>query len=443
MQKSNLNLEADDLLITPHLNMECLPSMLKECLSVAKTPATRDMLLMSVLTATSSVMNPVYFRYAHYGKRYYPNLLTFIMAGAASGKGVANLATKLIEPIHQKYSLLIPGDSTYPSFYEQLHAQNGTGLLFETEGSVITDIWRNSCSNYNTALRKCAEHETLSKGRLLAGITYIYEPKVSVLLTGTCNQFSQLVPSVENGFFSRLNILMVRESQKFDGSVFMPGNEGQEAERIYNYWGSQLERWYDTHTADSVLSATTRGGSRYDTEQSSYDNQDRGVEFCLTAEQAQKIGQVMESEYGAYLSQLGDGFHATIVRNAITHMRVACILSVMRSLNNDNHNDNCLVCTDEDFEAAMVISTKLLLNAADAYNQIGGQTQLAVPEVKGCYQKDTFLASLPASFSTGECIKLASQMGAAEKTARRWIEAWIETGVLQKTAYGHFQKIAA
>jgi len=300
---------------------------------------------------------------------------------------------------------------------------------------VITDIWRSGCTNYNTALRKCAEHETLSKGRLLTGITYIHEPKVSILLTGTCSQFEKLVPSVENGFFSRLNILMVRESQKFDGSVFLPGDEGQETERIYNYWGAQLKHWYDNHNLN-----------------------DNPIEFQLTAEQAQKIGQVMESEYGAYLKQLGDGFHATIVRNAITHVRVACILTVLRNIGAgaqvgsdpacyplqgalEGSDPIALSCSDEDFETAMVISTKLLLNAADAYNQIGGKEQLAVPDVKGCYQKDTFLASLPEAFSTGECIKHGQQMGVSERSCKRWLSNWTEVGTL-KHVHGQYEKIA-
>ncbi|MCQ2310690.1 MAG: DUF3987 domain-containing protein [Paludibacteraceae bacterium] len=430
MKTENLNLEADDLQITPNLNMECLPQMLQECLSVAKTPSTRDMLLMSVLTATSSVMNNVSFRYAHYGKRYYPNLLTFIMAGAASGKGIADLATKLVEPIHQDQPLLIPGDSTYPSFYEQLHEQDGKGLLFETEGSVITDIWKSSCTNYNTALRKCAEHETLSKGRIKSGVTYIQEPQVSMLLTGTCSQFEKLVPSAENGFFSRLNMLMVRECQPFDGSVFMPSNAGQETERIYGYWATQLKKWYDNANENA--------------------NENGRIEFCLTAEQAQRIGTVMESEYGTYLQQLGDGFHATIVRNATTHVRVACILSVLRRLTVDNaqctmtiDNAQCtMTCSDEDFETAMVISTKLLLNAADAYNQIGGKDQLAVPEVKGSYQKSTFLASLPIEFSTGECVKLAQQMGVSERMAKYWLVEWSDKGLIKHASHGQYEKAA-
>jgi len=101
-----------------------------------------------------------------------------------------------------------------------------------------------------------------------------------------------------------------------------------------------------------------------------------------------------------------------------------------------------MVCSDEDFETAMVISTKLLLNAADAYNQIGGIDQPSVPEVKGSYQKDTFLASLPTSFSTGECVKQAQVMGTCERTVRRWLVDWQEQGIINKTEHGKYEKVA-
>ena len=37
--------------------------------------------------------------------------------------------------------------------------------MHESEGSVITDIWRTAAANYNTALRKAAEHEPISRNR--------------------------------------------------------------------------------------------------------------------------------------------------------------------------------------------------------------------------------------------------------------------------------------
>ena len=149
----------------------------------------------------------------------------------------------------------------------------------------------------------------------------------------------------------------------------------------------------------------------------------------------------MEKEYKEYVRNLGEGFHATVVRNGINVMRIAAILSALRR-ESESERESVLVCSEKDFETAMVIGTKMLLHAADAYNQITEGCQEAVPCVKGSYQKDTFFVSLPQVFSTGECISLASRMGASEKTARRWIDNWIETGVLVKTQYGHFQKSA-
>lgn len=410
----------DDLHITSHVVLDNLPALLKDCLSVAKTTSSRDMLLMSMLTSTSSVMNNVSFRYAHYGKRYYPNLLTFIMAGAASGKGVAQLALQLVQPIHDEQPLLIPGDSTYPAFFDRLLDQQGVGLLFETEGSVITDVWRSSCTSYNTALRKAAEHETLSKSRVQTGTEEILSPKMSALLTGTYGQFLALVPNVENGFFSRLNLLVVRDQMPFDGTVFMPSDAALQTERVFGYWAHQLQLW---HAA-----------------------QNHPVEFRLTERQALQIGVVMEGEYGEYLRQLGEGFHASIVRNGITLMRIACVLSVLRLIGSDATmypaEPAVLTCTDQDFDTAMLIATKLLLNAADAYNQINAHSQPVIPQQQGHYQRDTFLAVLPKSFTTGQCVEMALRMGICERTAKYWLSQWNETGVLLHTGHGEFQKSA-
>lgn len=414
--------ECDDLQITSHINHENLPKFMQELLSVAKTTEQKDMLLMSSLTTLSTVMNSIYFRYGTTGKRYYPELMTFIMAGAAAGKGIAELSRRLVEKVDAETPLIIAGDSTYPAFYEQLQKQDGCGLLFETEGSVITDIWKSGAMSYNTALRKAAEHEPLSKNRVRDGQTEIICPKVGMMLTGTFSQFRALVPSVENGFFSRLMTVVIREHQDFDGSVFQPTEEGIQVEAMLNRLSQQVK----------LLHEGLEG---------------QEIEFRLTSEQASLLGSVMEKEYKEYVRKLGDGFHATVVRNGINVMRIAAILSALRreserESKSETERESVLVCSEEDFETAMVIGTKMLLHAADAYNQITEGNQEAVPSIKGSYQKDTFFVSLPQAFSTGECISLASRMGASEKTARRWIDHWIETGVLVKEKHGVFEKTA-
>lgn len=427
MEQKTIHLtECDDLQITSHLNVEALPQFLQDLLSVAHTTEQKDMLLMSSLTTLSTVMNSVYFRYGTTGKRYYPELMTFIMAGAASGKGIAELSKRLVEKVHEDTPLIIAGDSTYPAFYQQLLDQNGCGLLFETEGSVITDIWKGGAMSYNTALRKAAEHETLSKNRLNSGQTEIACPKVGMMLTGTFSQFKALVPSVENGFFSRLMTVVVREHQDFDGSVFQPTNEGAEVEAMMERLSLQVKRLAERLNGAGCTMHDARLGGE--------------VEFRLTAEQASLLGQVMEKEYKEYVRVLGDGFHATVVRNGINVMRIALILSVLRQSLSLSASQ-LLTCSEADFQTAMVIGTKLLLHAADAYNQIATADREAVPSIKGSYQKDTFFVSLPNSFSTGECLSIADKMGISERTTKRWLGQWTELGQLVHS-YGNYEKTA-
>ena len=439
MLQNNIHLtEYDDLQITSHLNIEALPQLLQDLLAVAHTTEQKDMLLMSSLTTLSTVMNSVYFRYGTTGKRYYPELMTFIMAGAASGKGIAELSKRLVEKVHEHTPLIIAGDSTYPAFYQQLLDQDGCGLLFETEGSVITDIWKGGAMSYNTALRKAAEHETLSKNRLNSGQTEIACPKVGMMLTGTFSQFKALVPSVENGFFSRLMTVVVREHQDFDGSVFQPTNEGAEVEALIGRLAQQVKRLYERLNGAGCTMHDARLGE--------------GIEFRLTAEQASLLGQVMEKEYKEYVRVLGDGFHASVVRNGINVMRIASVLSALRKGSDIAENPESpdryaipekageIVCTEEDFQTAMVIGTKMLLHAADAYNQITEENKEAVPSIKGSYQKETFFVSLPESFSTGECIALAGKMGVAQRTAERYISQMVSTGQLTCPKYGFYKK---
>ena len=74
-----------------------------------------------LLRATSAVLPNLYFRYGKTGKKYYANLQCFILAAAASGKGIAGQALEMIEPIQERYPLLIPGDSTFPAFFKRLY----------------------------------------------------------------------------------------------------------------------------------------------------------------------------------------------------------------------------------------------------------------------------------------------------------------------------------
>ena len=395
IEKLQTSEEQANLHIVENMDVNNLPEFMQNVLSLANTPAEKDMLLMSALVACGSVMPNLYCRYGIAAKRYFPNLQLFIVGSAACGKGIANLALELVKPIHEKMPLVIPGDSTYPAFYQTLAKQHGRGYIHESEGSVITDIWRSSTANYNTALRKAAEHETISRARCKEA-SVIENPRVSMVLTGTFSQYHALVPSIENGYFSRLLTLIVDEHQAFNSR------------------------------------------------------------FCLTPDQRTRLGNHLQTAYPTLIRMLGEEFHSVVLRMAVHIERIAMILSALRSpsisseLDSDTSSLSSargvrpenIVCADVDYATAELIGNKLILHMAQAYQLIKGTQKIETPTIKPLDQKQILLSLLPDEFESKHLVSEAQSQGISPRTSTRWNEEWMAHGLVQKIRYGVYKKIA-
>ena len=413
---TSLNSETD-LHISTHLNEAELPALIRPVLSLAQSPSEKDMLLLSLITAAGSCMPNLYCKYGIAAKRYYPNLQLFIVGSAACGKGIANLALELVKPVHDVMPLIIPGDATYPAFYQTLAKQNGHGYIHESEGSVITDIWRSSTANYNTALRKAAEHEAISRARCKEH-SVIEHPQLSMVLTGTFSQYHALVPSIENGYFSRLLTLIVDDVQPFSERYVQPAEASQTgiataAEQLY-------------HLYERLLASKPR-------------------EFQLTAEQRERLGNHLQNAYPTLIRMLGQDFHSVVLRMAVQIERIAMILTAMR-LNEEkssiiNHQSS-IICSPVDYALAELIGNKLLLHMAQAYQLIKGTEKITLPTIKPLDQKQILLSLLPVEFESKKLVEEARLQGISRATAIRWNDEWQERGTVQKIRYGMYKKIA-
>ncbi len=411
-------MEADqDLHIAKHIEPENLPTMIQPIMSLAQSDAERDMLLLSLITAAGSCMPNLYFRYGLTGKKYYPNLQCFIVGSAACGKGIANLALELVSKVHEALPLVIAGDSSYPGFYKQLERQNGRGYIHESEGSVITDVWRSSVANYNTALRKAAEHEPITRNRA-NNTSSIACPQLSVLLTGTFSQYKALVPSIENGYFSRLLTLIVHDQQAFSHRYVEP-----------------------TNGSHSVMPVAAQ--QLFDLCQALYKS--RPIEFSLTAEQRARLGQHLETAYPALMSLLGDNFHSVVLRMAVHIERIAMILTAMREKPNPDPSlkgREILECSDIDYATAELIGNKLILHMAAAYRMIKGAEEVSVPKVQPLDQRKMLLSLLPEEFETKTLLEEAKAQGVPRSTIFRWNEFWLEQGLVKKIQHGQYKKVS-
>lgn len=419
IQNLQPTMEADqDLHIAKHVEPENLPTMIQPIMSLAQSDAERDMLLLSLITAAGSCMPNLYFRYGLTGKKYYPNLQCFIVGSAACGKGIANLALELVSKVHEAAPLVIAGDSSYPGFYKQLERQNGRGYIHESEGSVITDVWRSSVTNYNTALRKAAEHEPITRNRANNN-SCIACPQLSVLLTGTFSQYKALVPSIENGYFSRLLTLIVNDQQAFSHRYVEPASGSN------GVMGTAAQQLFD------ICQALYKS---------------RPVEFSLTSEQRARLGHHLETAYPALMSLLGDNFHSVVLRMAVHIERIAMILSALRSCEEQLKIKNYelrMECSDVDYQTAELIGNKLILHMAAAYRMIKGAEEVSVPKVQALDQRQMLLSLLPEEFETKTLLEEAKSQGVPIRTAGRWNDKWVEEGVVVKIRQGHYRKCLA
>lgn len=216
------------------------PKLLMLITSHGTTKAQRDVLLLGAFTALGATMERN-VRCPYAGKYQSPNLQTFIIALAASGKGVLSLIRLLVEPIHdeirreveeemkayQKEKMayevmgkdrakmeapqmpknrmfLISGNNTGTGILQNIMDSNGTGLICETEADTISSAIGSDYGHWSDTLRKAFDHDRLSYNRRTnEEYREVKKTYLSVLLSGTPAQVKPLIPSAENGLFSR------------------------------------------------------------------------------------------------------------------------------------------------------------------------------------------------------------------------------------------------
>ena len=211
---------------------ENLPVFLKENCKLFKTDREKDVFLSSALCVLSASLSNLSGLY--HGRETYPNLYSLILAPAASGKSVMSYARMLGEAyeasLQQQYQaekskfdkaiqegqhpealkrpkralFFIPANSSASRVIEHLKEGQGSGLICETEADTLGNVLKQDWGGYSDILRKAYSGEPISHSRQ-TGNAYVslIKTRLSVLMTGTLNQLFELIPSAENGLFSR------------------------------------------------------------------------------------------------------------------------------------------------------------------------------------------------------------------------------------------------
>ena len=454
-QKSGVEHEVAETIPLPTFSdkiKNLLSPILVSAIVLGRTVTEKDMLLLGSLAALSVAFPEVFAIYDN--MKVFANLYIFNVAKAASGKGRTTSCLKLVSLIEQEVreankqevddyqqeladiralgrkasgmplpkeppyrSLLIPANCSSTAIYQALHDNHDQGITFETEADSLANTLKSDYGNFSDGLRKGFHHEDINYRRRKENEhVEIHNPKWTVYLTGTPGQVTNLIPSAENGLFSRFLFMKVDIPAKWH-NVFSKSNRtiDEEMEAIG-------KRVYDIH----LILKKKQGG----------------IEFKLTEEQEDKFNDFFNKLVEEYKDMLGRGFVANIYRMGLSAYRIAMILSITR-LEGTTSLPECIICKDEDLECALIIADTLMQHAARIFSTLlPSKEGDDVMGIKLSPKSEKLFAALPASFNRQMVLAAAQKLGIAKRTAEKYVGEYVSRyNLCKRVDNGKYEKV--
>ena len=399
---------------------------------------------MTSIVAISSCFPNVAGKYD--GAITYPNLFLFIAAHASAGKGKLVHIKKLIYPIHeylrreskerkQQYEidlaaynakkkeeivskpekppekyLFIPANNSATGMFQLLSDSDGRGLIFETEGDTITQALNSEHGNYSDGLRKGFHNEPITYYRRTdREYVEIPNPKLSVILSGTPGQVFDLIPSSENGLFSRFCFFNMKLHLEWK-NVFE--NEYQDLSTYFDELGNVF---YKFHKELSLK---------------------QNISFSFTIAQKQKFHEFFKSKHNKYIKMIGKEFIPTVRRMGLIAFRICMIFSTIRLM--EKGITSKIKCDDRDFNNALSIADVLLHHAHQIFSKL---PKVHWKRTKVNTQREKFYDKLPETFNRKKYVEIAKMLSIPDGTAQGYIEHFIEDDLIVREKYNNYRKI--
>ncbi len=455
------------------------PAFLERLLDCGNSPAQRDILLLGAITVLGATLNKR-LRILYGRKFQYPCLQTFIVAPPASGKGALTWVRRLAEPFHdelmadyqERYDrfrtektqwdalgkrrsevpepkqpplrmFLIAGNNSGTGILENLIEAEGIGLICETEADTVSAAIDTDHGHWSDTLRKCHDHERLSFNRRTnkeyreCAASYL-----SVLLSGTPAQVKPLIPSAENGLFSRQLFYFMPSINEWTSQFHA---DGVDYDQRFIEWGRQWKQVADRIAKEVNL-----------------------IQLRLSKEQEQRFDRHFARIF-SHAGCLGGGsMRSTVARIAINTCRILSVVALMRAVEKllpprqaalhsqfpifnspglspsdeipeENVRDGIvpkldLQVTDEDFESVMSLVEPLYRHSCHILGYLPS-VELAPQQAAPL---DSLLKALPLKFCRKQAAQEAEKNGIPQNTLDTHLRRMVGKGILVKNGRGEY-----
>lgn len=420
-----------------------IPTFLQQVIQPSSSNEERDILLLGALTAFSACFPKLFGVYDQ--SKVFSNLYLFVTAPASAGKGRLNQIKNLVNPVHKQQReqskilkqqhqvematynmnkgksetlekpskppermLFIPANNSVTGVYQLISDNEGRGLIFETEGDTLAQAFKSDYGNYSDGFRKAFHHETISYYRRTdREYVDIEKPCLSTVLSGTPKQIQALVPSAENGLFSRFMFYYMNIKPTWKNVFQTDTTNG--LDEYYDQLGKEFFGLYKTLK----------------------NNPD--IEVRLSIEQQQKFNVFFEKLQTKYLNLQPDDYIATVRRLGLIAFRIIMLFSVFRIMEDGDVNQ-VRYCEDIDFENALEMISVLVKHSSKVFNDL----PIEQKEVKRANRKERFLEALPYQFSRQDYLNIADKNKIPHKTAEGYITKFVDAGLIHREAHNNY-----
>ncbi|MFC5271386.1 DUF3987 domain-containing protein [Adhaeribacter terreus] len=437
---SMTNLELGRTPVIPSEVYDKLPKFLEKNCLIFDTEREKDVFLTGALTILSGCLNSVMGVYGQ--KNVYPNLNCFIIAPPASGKGTFVYAKILGNALHdklveesqkqkRKYDavlrqteppkqldlfengkppfkiLFIPGNSSSSAIINHLVEGDGKGIFCETEADTLANSINQDWGNFSDLLRKAFHHEDISLSRKGNDVySSIKNPRLSVALTGTPEQVLGIIPSAENGLFSRFIFYSFKVKPIWRSVAPKPGQQN-------------LTEYFNLQSLEVLKMAEYL--------------EDHPTHFNLTAKQWAELDKQFTTWTEEVNDLLGDEAVGTVFRLGLIQFRIAMILSAIRKYEN-KLKDLDLLCVDDDFKTSSILVEVYKEHALLMFSKLPQRGNISKRMI------NQFFDALPSKFKREDAVNIGQRVEIMPRTVDKYLNELLLSNKLKRSKLGIYNK---
>lgn len=434
--------------LLPNDVYRALPALIERGLEVAQTLRERDVLLLSMLANLSGCVPRTSMLYAR--RRFSPHLFLMVVAPAGAGKGVMAFAGRLPEMIQQEMDrtytterkaherqismwesekaraqrqkrnanydiepgeppvhrcLMVPATVSRSQLLHHLDVMQEEGVIVNaTEIDELSNSLASEVGRHAPELRKIAMHEPVGQSyKVDRDPIWVKRPRMALCISGTPNQVSTFIPTLEDGMWSRFLIEAFGENAEWESAS--PDEEMTDAAEVFDRLAVDVCAMFKFLMAHPT-------------------------EVKLTRSQWQQHDRYFKKMLQRVRTENEENVQAIVFRHGLHAVRIAQTLTALRKYEAGFTMKEC-ICTDDDFHTAMAITDTLLQHSLVLSTILPG-TAKSRRTMRDFFRVRAVLDTLPETFAAPDFVERLMARGISRSSAYRKLETAVKNGMVQR-----------